>query len=392
MHFVFRSFLYASVFAVLTLFACSNNPDGTCSSDTDCGEKKCCKEKGKETGECKDKCEAAPACKNDPCKTDADCLNSAPKCEKGCCTKVEAPKSCKKDGDCPSGNVCSSEKCEKCTQDCTSSTECSGSDTCDNGCCKQRPCKEDKECSSGKKKYCDKTTSKCVECTDIAQCGDKEACKSGSCRPVACTDDTHCPTQKQPICDLKKYVCIARKVCENSDDCKRLFPGGVRSRCDPSANGGLGECKKGHCVPCTKDDECGGSGDLCIGKEKGLKDGPRCLISCKESKDCPDGFDCSGTILQGFKVCYPRSGGYCVDPCTNVQCKTNEKCVEGKCIKQPEPCDSCTSDDQCGTGNKCLSYSGGKFCGKKCADASECPTNRKYLCLNGQCLAEDECK
>ena len=389
-----RFVLCIQVLFIFSFMACgTGNTPKDCTQNSDCGQLTCCIKKGEEKGACQEKCETAKSCPSGACQSNDDCLNAAPLCVDGCCKPKPVFKDCKKDGDCDSGQICGGTKCEACTQSCSSSTECSGSDTCDNGCCKERPCSSDDQCKTGNKKYCDKTSKKCVECTDTAQCGDKKACRSGRCSSVECVGDHHCQTQKKPICDPKTYRCVPRKVCETHADCESLYPGGIRNRCDPSANGGLGECKKGHCVECTKDDECGGSGDLCIGKDKGLKDGKRCLASCKENKDCPSGFDCSDSVVQGFKVCFPRVGGFCVDPCKNVTCQPNEKCVVGKCIKQPEVCDVCTTNADCGSGNECLTYSKtAKFCGKKCSVASDCPSGRKFFCFNGQCLAEDECK
>ena len=189
---------------------------------------------------------------------------------------------------------------------------------------------------------------------------------------------------------------MAKTICRTHADC----PDPRLNRCDPAANGGRGACKAGHCVMCQSDDECGGPKDFCVRPKAGLKDGPKCLIGCAAASECPTGFACSEHVISGFKVCAPINN-WCVDPCKDKVCPDPKKykCIDGICVKQPEPCDPCKENKDCGTGNECISLANGSFCGKLCKTKADCPTDRKYMCFQNpntgslQCMPESgECK
>ncbi|HAA58580.1 MAG TPA: hypothetical protein DCE42_27710 [Myxococcales bacterium] len=403
MHVLVRSFLLIT--SLCFLVACPAPPNGVCKTDADCteeGKGTCCIADGKEEGECKAKSECTTTKECDAgvtsCLVKSDCKNNQV-CTDGCCQEEAQGKVCEKDADCDSGKECGlsggEKRCRTCAKSCSSTTDCSGDDTCDNGCCRLPPCSTDDDCKDrGDTKYCDTTTQKCVVCTKSEQCqadSPKSVCQDNICEDVECVDDSHCQDPR-PECNTTTYKCEEPVICRKDEDC--VDAAGQLIRCDPSANNGKGQCKKGLCVKCSGDDECGGSGDFCIGTSQNLKDGNKCLTKCETNSDCQAGLACTDTIVSGFKICFPVTG-YCEDPCKNKQCQPNERCELGVCIKIPEPCDKCTKDEDCGAGNSCLSYGANMFCGRKCTGDSDCPAEgngRKFVCLSGQCTDENQCQ
>ncbi len=389
---------------LIFLLACpGGDPSSTCKTDDDCPSKSqpvCCKEKGEAEGVCKaaDACKTTVDCKGaQQCQNDKDCRNGE-KCANSCCKKVKVVE-CKKHADCQKGEECVlsglKKICRTCFKQCKSTTECATPGTkCENGCCRLPSCESDEDCAErDDTHYCNKETGECVSCTKDEQCqkdDPKSICRDNTCETVQCTKDEHCTDPKLTVCNLKTHQCDLPVICKTDQDCTEPD----HPRCDPTANGGRGECKKGHCQECTNDDECGGQNDFCVGKDKGLKDGRRCLTACQTTKDCPQGFFCDNSIVSGFKVCFPAIK-YCIDPCRNVHCKNNYDCVEGKCVKRPEPCDPCKNKSDCGLGNDCIDYGNGhSFCGLSCKADSDCPksSERHFTCLNGQCFDENGCQ
>jgi len=387
----------------LLLIACpAPEPTGECTNKDDCvSGQVCCKEKASdEKGMCKAEADCKSTCENGTaCSGDSDC-GAGEKCDGGCCTKA-TPATCQKHADCPDGNDCvpsgDEKKCVPCAQTCKSTLDCpTAGDACEGGCCRQPSCGSDDDCASRSgAPVCKKETGECVECLKNEECqksDDQKICRNERCVKVDCTKDRHCLDSKKPTCNLQNYKCTERAVCKTHADCTDP----QLNRCDPTADGGRGKCKKGSCIQCENDDECGISGDFCVGQDKGLKDGRRCLIACEDGNDCPAGFICSDALITNFKVCFPPSG-YCEDPCSKVTCKDDERCVEGVCKPKPAPCVDCTKDGDkaCEPGAQCLNYGAkGMFCGKKCDTAADCPKDpkRDWSCLNGQCLDGNQCQ
>lgn len=398
MPFFFR--IIAISMLLLPFLACPPVAPEDCKSNDDCLKGQVCcegadKKKSCKTGtKCDDKCAGTTAC------TKATDCSSGEECKSGCCATVASGQKCKKHLDCPKGNDCipsgSAKKCLACALPCVSVTDCTGAkEECENGCCRLPSCKADADCKDREgKNFCHVETGECVACLKSEECQKKDeqsVCRNNRCAKVECTLDRHCTDPNRSTCNKETFRCVPSPVCVTDKDCTSDPD---LNRCDPGADGGRGACKKGNCIPCSTDDDCGGNGDFCVGADKGLKDGKRCLRACKEAVDCPTGFICSDKVVNGFKICFPRIE-YCVDPCSQIKCKDEEVCVEGQCKPKPKPCNPCKQGDtsSCEPGAQCLPYSGGKFfCGRSCKNASDCPTDRKYQCLNSQCLALDECK
>ncbi len=395
----------AVLFSILLIgfyLSCSGESNQNCQSDRDCSEGNvCCKEKGSSEGTCKpkDQCQSNGNC-DLSCKTQADCFNYQV-CKDGCC-QDRPIKKCTKDLDCPEGEECSESPdgkiCQICSYPCKLITDCPKNYVCERKCCRKPPCSKNDDCKDEQlKKVCDKQSGKCVECLTDQDCqanNPKSICKNNRCAKVECVKDGDCPASK-PLCNKKTYTCQKKRVCTTDSDCND--PKGIFTRCDPNANGGLGACKKGHCVSCSTDDECGGSGDFCVGTDKGLKDGPRCLRACESDSDCPNEFICSPAIVPGKKICFPTVK-FCEDPCKEKQCPNGYRCEGGLC-KPNQPCLPCDEDRDCAPGSLCLDYQMPdktikKFCGQKCQKTDDCPKDpkRNYQCVGGQCVDTNKCQ
>lgn len=395
-----RMILFCCMFALFgLLMACTTTEPGSCkdaAQDCQVGQK-CCKADGSETGTCKASCDTTKC--ETACREQSDCLNGQT-CTDGCC-KSSGPdpgKECKRTSDCPKSQECTpsggKKICTTCAQTCVSTTDCSGGDqVCENGCCRLPSCTADSDCSgrSGNRNFCDKDSGDCVSCLKTDDCsGSLEVCKQMRCVKVECKSDNDC-ADPTPSCNTTTNKCQKAPICTKDDDCRIVDPSGQLAFCDTKANGGLGACKKAACVTCSSDDECGDANAFCVTKDQGLKDGPRCLFGCKNTKDCPTGFVCSDAIVSGFKVCFPNIS-FCEDPCKTKQCGKGERCVEGKCELIPAACNPCSKDSECPKGGRCAKIGAGNFCTAPCQSKTDCPTSNAYECLNGECIATDDCK
>lgn len=397
--------LLALGFLVLPLVACPATAPTECKSKDECvSGQVCCKENTDDaTGTCKVESECTnkpPACTGTACKSKDDCSGKET-CIEGCCKDSGGGQDCQKHLDCPKGNDCvpdgEKKTCQACATTCATDLDCSGGgEKCENGCCRLPSCTKDDDCAGRDgKPRCKVETGECIACLKSEDCqkaDEQSICRNERCAKVECTADRHCLDNNKPTCNTESYRCVERPVCVSDNDC--IDP--QLSRCDPNADGGKGKCKKGSCEPCSTDDECGGAGDFCVGADRGLKDGKRCLRACETDKDCPGGFTCSDKVVNGFKVCFPRIE-FCVDPCTKITCKPEETCVAGVCKPKPAPCNVCTEEDKsnCEAGADCIPYPGaGSFCGRKCSTKADCPDDsaREYQCLNGQCTASKGCE
>ncbi len=164
---------------------------------------------------------------------------------------------------------------------------------------------------------------------------------------VHCKVSTDCGSA-QKVCDPGSLVCVNK--CMQDTDCAIL--GGVCTiedgTCRPPCNmvdGGDGYCpdfmklckpETGHCVAkCTTDDDCVTiePGDRC-------QDGTgRCINDvhgCNQDTDC-------NTYLDPTDYCFV--GG--------IQCRcvtvANDAGTSGVCLRRHTSCETCTSDDQCGS-------------------------------------------
>lgn len=172
-----------------------------------------------------------------------------------------------------------------------------------------------------------------------------------------CTSDAQCSPGK---CDLASGVC--RPTCAGPADCTAGYD------CDGA---------QGVCVPAT---------------------------SCTDDGPCGAGFcSCRGSCVSG-KKCKTRSNCGLNEYCDTYP-KTDPSDCFGTCQTVKGLCNQCSSDGECGTGNRCLTYSDGKkYCGVKCVADAECLAKKAgFVCkdlgggkqcvpISGSCEAPGQCQ
>lgn len=223
------------------------------------------------------------------------------------------------------------------------------------------------------------------------------ACISGKCTKQRCLKDGDCT---QGVC--RSGLCVAARACNKAEDCDTgsTCDAGLCKKASCKNNGECpkdGVCVYGSCEPaCKGDSECGEKGvckdgrcftacteDKACTTDQVCKDGTcqdKCAGTCKSNERCLDGKcvedNCYGYGCAKGKVC---QRGVCIaDPCEGVACASGEFCRGGKCIK------SCF-DSRCAYGERCVD---GKCLPDSC-HKNKCSDGK--ICLFGACV-EDKCK
>lgn len=341
-------------------------------------------------------CETAVKCsKNEDCKT------AGQTCVAGTCKSAgeggdldggsgdkAPPKACKEDKECADTELCKDKKCMPLPAKCTADTDCRATDVCV------------------------KDTGKCAKkCKFNEDCGDKEACdpaKKHCIKVKACTKLEDC--DKGQACDTCRKVCVP----STGDKCNEDYncPGGSDvSRCNKCTK----ECAKrlAPCEPCTKHEQCGQEGDLCLPDPSGS--GKKFCGKACQSGVCQSKYKCKKFTGADFasspSQCVPASGN-CENP---SECKSNSDCRSqgkicdvptGKCIAGCEVDASCpnrTTSEKCTKSDDCKNKSATCIsgvcviklkccrgrCGLPCQVSSECEAQEK--CDNGCCKLDGEC-
>ena len=232
------------------------------------------------------------------CTTTGDC-GSFELCIDGECVETSP---CEVDGDCDPGWVCQDGFCQPGDEppSCTVDADCAEGDVCVDGACVEDSvgpeCAADGDCAEGE--HC--VAGACVvaqvdECETDADCGGGWTCRDGECHP------------------------------------------GTGPECSADADCGEGEtCVYGECLDgCASDAECD-TGAVCI---DGTCVDQEDAAACAADADCADGEICAN--------------GACLPGCTTDADCGGDRCVDGKCVKAPEP--DCASDADCGPGFVCAS-------------------------------------
>lgn len=251
------------------------------------------------------------------CSVNSDCTNPG----KPVCSSSGTCIQCAMDSDCYVGGVGAGQYCDtstsSCMTGCLTVTDCSpGTKTCTGsgstpGMCVE--CESDTDCTSSSDPVCNMTTAQCVQCLTDTDCADL----TGQCDPttnmcVECVENSICPRGQicqsdtcidgcsgadggsncpaaTPVCDTTSGAngtCVACLVdtdcpfgqicgqdptsganecipgCMTDDRCQA--PNTTTPYCDPTANGGLGQCVQ--CVrdsQCTANQVCDTTGDFC---------------------------------------------------------------------------------------------------------------------------------
>ena len=159
----------------------SRRKDETCIDDYDCTFTGYCNQ---DTGICAPK----PCFKNGQCPSGQECSS-----DMICVSMIDAP--CKSDTNCTNGQYCNADTgyCEDPKQRCENPTDCvSPGKTCDTklGVC-SNICKNDAWCNEEKGEVCDEKTGACtltyMPCSVNSDCIDGYSCMQGTCQPTPLT-------------------------------------------------------------------------------------------------------------------------------------------------------------------------------------------------------------
>ena len=144
--------------------------------------------------------------------------------------------------------------------------------------------------------------------------------------------------------------------------------GGCAKECEENLHCGIDEiCSAGDCAPrgCGSSDDC--PMETYCEDETG-----ECNVGCQSDRDCFPYHRCD-------------EAGLCINAgcrSTTLDCEMGEFCnpLTGECFTATgDYCKPCEHEDDCGTGNMCISIGGsGTYCGVDCALGQECP--RGYEC------------
>jgi Cys-rich repeat protein len=245
----------------------------------------------------------------------------------------------------------------------------------------QIECEIDSDCKDPDKKYC--IENKCVECTQESHCKQDEICYNnecikggGLCEP--CQTGAQC---LDGICLNYPTANYCGRLCQDHNDCPReegfccfrgaCYSGTLRCPaqeiecCEHNECQEKELCLQGKCreVGCTKDEHC--------------PENKKCLnFQCVEKIECTKDEDCQSKG-QGWycenNICLPPKE-ICL---TDKDCKPDEKCLGGKCIKT-----GCITDKDCPEGELCEAG--------KCIEA-ECITNNHcqegFVCIDKRCVS-----
>lgn len=301
-----------------------------------------------------------------PCTTSLDCPKLQVCMDGQCgvlaCDSTQAfSADCGANGVCAAGDLCTPVECQ-----CLGCSECAEGLTCVLGLC-----------VAGGPGDCAGVTCTGKKCTEDKHC-DTLKCKGGTCQSAEwCAQDADCETKK---CDVATSTCTTG----GSEDPDTSTGACTADSCGEGqvCNEDTGECE-----------ETGGGGggqQLCRACPGGEKDcgGPEtatcvafaasayCLTECVTNNECPSGYQCFNLPDVGSR-CIPGSGT-CDKKCIQEGCAEGKVCEfsTGLCVAPLGVCDSCSTDDTCGPGNRCVKFGpNNKKCVPQCAADDQCPQN-----------------
>ncbi|XP_069461531.1 multiple epidermal growth factor-like domains protein 10 isoform X2 [Ambystoma mexicanum] len=251
------------------------------------------------------------------------------------------------------------------------------------------------------------------QCATDQECQDDQKCCDAGCSPQCrkpLQDKSgHCPPFKSSICKTDRPypgTCSSDSQCEGTERCCCL--GNGRMECTATVKPGTCPAAKLPCTDYSTPDNCTDDGD-CQGRQKcceGCGKHKRCRSpdpvkpgACPDIKascllplpkaECKDDLDCGG-----LKKCCKLCGNQCMNPASvrpgfcPIDLMLEPQC--GRVLRN-----NCTSDGDCGDGEKCCLFG----CGMQCVMALDvapgsCP-GMKAKCdpekLARECKADNDC-
>lgn len=339
--------------------------------------------------DCAEVCDQDGQCVPGVCARDADC-ESCSYCRSGVCTP-----GCDEDNPCAEDECCINGKCKpSCSQnaDCLPGESCSDGGCCAPICIGYRACIGGDDCYDGEKcfeGFCESG------CDDDNPCGDGSVCDEGVCWFGGCNTDDDCSIDSFEECYSSpngKYCRQVKELCSTDNDCppKQTSDGGLTQICfDGECKVGCradddcptsmlcleGVNGRGNCeYICNDDEQCAslGFGDKCASDQKAKA----------RAKAYNDIIQRTGTSLEKRRwsdLAISPDTGVCITDMSGREdegepyCRGYQDCVDGTCIRLPCqnatdcPDGSCLSDGQCGV----------------CRGDNDCPGSG--VCDSGSC-------
>jgi hypothetical protein len=372
--------LLSALVGLLFTTGCSDEQAASCSSAKDCARGAICG--------------SGSQCEEKVCESSADCgINNTCIPDENRCTAIECTFA--EDCDEAAGESCEERLCVKASSGgCASREDCAATNQVCNLLtqkCVAPPtnCSSENDCVSPQS--CDSTTRVCsgaaTTCATDAQCSANQYCDTakGACA-IGCRADG-CEAGK--VCDTTSRACIEATVCTASE-CEAQGGKACDSRTGQCVerSGSVTLC--GACTPGSTT-ECGAPGvDRCTPLGP---DGGRCVYSCQESTDCPNGFSCIQLTSSPDKFCAPLNGkcqGCLIDGCPDNQvCNPTGSCTEPKALCEecaPGLCAAGTDCGQLGNSARCLDLcDGGCPAGSTCDTASNLCKPDSGSCQTAAC-------
>jgi hypothetical protein len=221
------------------------------------------------------------------------------------------------------------------------------------------------------------------------------ACFSGFQPKVSTSGNVASTSQASTSCtELCDDDCASVKTASAQEACVSACLASCTSdkqscpRPDVQTSCGAKSCtvaKAALCDPCSKDDECVGTGSLCVGADASTNTQGHCGQKCVVDCDCPTTYECRGVVdpKTGHydatlgRQCTPESK-QCPQCKIDSDCPSENICEAGKCVA------ACVDDTSCPAGQRC--FEDGR-CGVACCFDKDCG-DATLVCTNGRCSAK----
>lgn len=248
-------------------------------------------------------------------------------CASGICFSSKCAKSCTKPGDCPTGQICSTDNgkrhfCTKPNYNPDLGKFCGVTGSCPSG----LTCVGDKYDWGS---FCRGTCATDLNCPPAMECETDISGSAKYCRPrrmcSQCATDLSCPTGMKCVTMLGGKYCTrtcnpGSTECPMAETCKAVSGGS--HACQPKT----GSCRGsgGVCSGCSKNDHCN-TGGICLSMS--LSGETFCGSPCTTASSCGGNFKCYAVGTTGKKQCgpgipsgqtYPSCSGGITFPIFNV--------------------------------------------------------------------------
>ena len=208
--------------------------------------------------------------------------------------------------------------------------------------------------------------------------------RTSSTEQASSSCDDQCKEDCDDINDRKAYdkcISVCTDVCVTDEaSCPRPEPTPPPAPCK--------SCtpvppKAAICEPCQKNEECAGTGSLCLGADAATSTAGHCGQKCTIDCDCPATYECrpvtdpkTGRFDAALgRQCVPASK-QCPQCKADADCEAGNICEAGKCVA------ACADDSACAAGQRC--FEDGR-CAVACCEDKDCG-DATLVCGDGRCV------